>query len=426
MSLRLGRLLQRVDEALLLALAAGVTLAAALPLQLLQPEGIRAAGLMPPLALIGLFVVLHLALLLRGWRADPIVLPVLLVLMGLSLALQQRLAPALASRQLTWLLLGAAIVGLACHAPLPWRLLRRYRYTWASLGLALVGLTLVFGRSPVSGGPELWLGLGPLVFQPAELLKLLLVIFLAGYLADKQELLVESSIRLGPLRLMPLGYVAPLAVVLGACLALLAVQGDLGAALLLFCTTLGMLYLASLRAAYVVGGLAVFAGGSWLLFERLAIVQQRIALWLDPWSDPQGGGYQLIQALMAIAAGGVTGTGIGLGAPTSIPAVHTDFVYAALVEELGLAGAAALVLLYALLVLRGFRVAILARTPYAQLLAGGLALSLGVQALVIIGGVLRLIPLTGITLPFLSYGGTSIVTSAAAVGLLLRLSAEAA
>ncbi len=426
MSQQLARWGLRVDEALLLLLAAGITLAAALPRQLQDAARIDLGALAAPLSLIAIFLLIHASLLLRAWRADPLILPVVAVLMGLGLSLQQRLAPALAGRQLAWLLLSAAVIGLACHAPLPWRSLRRYRYTWAALGLGLVAVTLVFGRSAVPGGPALWLGIGGFVFQPAEVLKLLLVVFLAGYLADKRELLVESSLRLGRLRLMPLGYLAPLAVVLGASLALLAVQGDLGAALLLFAITLGMLYLTSLRASYVLAGLTLFGIGATILYRLLPIVRLRVQIWQDPWSDAQDAGYQLIQGLMAISAGGVTGSGIGLGAPTSIPAVHTDFVYAAIVEELGLAGAAAVLLLYAILVIRGLRVAALGRQPYLQLLAGGLALALGVQTLVIVAGVVKLIPLTGITLPFLAHGGSSLVTSSVAVGLLLRLSAEAA
>jgi cell division protein FtsW (lipid II flippase) len=407
-------------------LASGVTLSAAMLLDLAREGQADPAGLLAPIGLCALFFLLHLSLVLRGWQADPLFLPCLLVLMGLSLSMQRRLAPALADRQTAWLVVGVIALGLACHLPLPWRSLRRYRYTWAALGIALVGFTLVAGRSATPGGPALWLGLGSLSFQPAELLKLLLVVFLAGYLEDRRELLSQAELRIGPLRLMPLAYLAPLGVVLGASLAILGVQGDLGAALLLYAITLGMLYLASLRASYVIGGLGLFAFGAWLLHGMLAIVRLRASIWLDPWSDAHDSGYQLIQGLMAIAGGGVTGTGIGLGAATSIPAVHTDFVYAAVVEELGLAGASALLLIYALIVLRGLRIAAQLQEPFQQLLAGGLAIALGVQTLVIVGGVIKLIPLTGITLPYLSYGGTSMLTSAVAVGLLLRLSAEAA
>lgn len=421
----------RAFEAVLLLLAAGIALTAMAPVALEASGSVAPAALAAPLTLIIVFGLIHLSLVLRGKTVDPVILPILLVLMGLSLALVQRLAPELdpgalsfSQRQWMWVLVGAALLAITVHTSFELRLLRRYRYTWLLVGLALVALTLVAGRSTAAGGPRLWLGLGPFTFQPSELLKLLLVIFLAGYLEDKQELLAQSATRLGRLRLPPLPYLAPLAVMLGLSLLLLAVQGDLGAALLLFAIALGMLYLASSRLDYILIGLALFAGGAVALYRYLGIVQTRVAIWLDPWSRAQEAGYQVVQSLMALAAGGVIGSGIGLGNATAIPAVHTDFVYAAVAEELGLAGATGLLMLYALLVVRGFRIAILAGSPFAQLLAAGLAFSIAIQAFIIIAGVVKLIPLTGITLPFLSYGGSSMLVSAISAGLLLRVSLE--
>jgi len=411
----------RPREAVLLCLAAALALAASSAVALGLRGQVRPGDLVPALSLVVLAVGLHAALSLRGWQADQLVLPIAVSLMGLSLALNQRLAPAMAGRQALWVAFGVLAVAFAALAPYRLMLIRRFRYTVAVAGMSLVALTLVAGHGAVPGGPRLWLSLGPMTFQPTEALKLLLVLFLAAYLDEKRELLASATTRLGPLRLPPLPYVAPLGVMLGLSLALVAVQGDLGAALLLYLIGLAMLFLASGRGSYVAGGLALFAGGAWFLLQHMAVVQTRFAIWLDPWSDARGAGYQVVQSLLALGAGGATGTGLGLGLPTAIPAVHTDFVFAAVAEELGLAGAAAVMALYLLLTLRGFRVALTARSSFGALLASGLTVALTVQSFIIVAGVVKAIPLTGITLPFLSYGGSSILASALALGLLLRI-----
>lgn len=380
-------------------------------------------------ALVGLgalgpaFVLLAVLLRRRLRVVDPLLLPLVCFLMSLSLVLQARLAPALFPRHLLWSLVGVAVIGAGALLPVPLRLLARYRYTWALSAMALVVLTLVAGKEASPGGPRLWLEMGGLSFQPAEPLKLVLVVFLAGYLEDKQDLLARGSWKLGALRFIPWPYLAPLAVMLGSSLLLLAVQRDLGAALLLYGIGLGLLYVASLRVSYVLLGLTAFALGAAELHARLPVVRTRLAIWLDPWSDAQGFGYQVVQSLLAVAGGGFLGSGLGLGQPTVIPAVHTDFVFSAIAEELGLAGAVVVVLVYALLGLRGLRAALLAN-GFAALLAAGIAIALTLQALIIMGGVIKLIPLTGITLPFLSYGGTSLITSAFMLGLLLRTESE--
>jgi len=414
----------RWTELTLLALASLIAIAAATPHAITAAGSFTLGSLAPTLTLIVVFLLAHLFLVAWGDGSDQVLLPIVACLMGLSLALGQRLAPALATRQWLWLILAAAVLVAVAIAPYDLRWLRRYRYSWALAGIALVALTLVAGRSSAAGGPRLWLGVGPVQFQPSEVLKLLLVVFLAGYLEDKRELLAHASTRIGPLRLPPLPYLVPLAAMLGLSLVLLAVQGDLGAALLLFAIALAMLYLASSRTTYVLVGIALFAVGAYLMHGQVGVVATRTAIWLDPWSDAQGAGYQLVQALMAIAAGGVIGTGLGLGMPTAIPAVHTDFVYAAVVEELGVAGATAILMLYFLLTIRGLRVAMTAVDTFARLLAAGLTLALSFQTLIILGGVVKLIPLTGITLPFLSIGGSSMLVSCISVGLLLRISRE--
>lgn len=351
--------------------------------------------------------------------ADPLLLALVCFLMALGVIVQARLAPALIARHVWWSLVGVAAIAAGLVFPRRLVTLARYRYSWALLAMGLVLLATVAGREAVPGGPRLWLRIGGLSFQPAEILKLVLVVFLAGYLEGKQDFLAQGSWRLGPFRLLPWPYLAPLALILGASLLLLAAQRDLGAALLIYGIGLAMLYAASLRPAYVAAGTLAFGLGALALYQRMAVVRSRLSIWLDPWPDAQGTGYQNIQALMALAGGGVFGSGLGQGQATAIPAVHTDFVFAAVAEELGLAGAAVVLLTYTLLGLRGLRVA-LRSTGFAALLATGITVALSLQALLIMGGVIRALPLTGITLPFLSYGGTSLVTSAYLLGLLLR------
>jgi cell division protein FtsW (lipid II flippase) len=413
----------RLLELALLVLASGIALVAPVPRIVDETGTLSVVQLVPVATVVAVFLALHITLVARGAGADPVLLPSVLALMGLSLALMQHVAPDLARQHWIWLIVALAGIAVTFHAPFDLRLLRRYRYTWALVGMGLVALTLVAGHATVAGGPRLWLRFGPLNFQPAESLKLLLVAFLAGYLEDKRELLSAASTRVGPLRLPPLPYLAPMVAILGVALALFAAQGDLGAALLLFSIALAMLYLASSRPAYVIAGLAMFVAGAYVLHAHLGIVQTRAAIWRDPWSDAQGFGYQIVQSLEGIAAGGVFGTGIGFGASRAIPAVHTDVIYSALVEQVGLAGAAVVLVLYALVAVRGYRIAIRAGDPFERLLAAGLTFALAVQAFIIIGGVTKVIPLTGVTLPFLSYGGSSLLASGISIALLLRISA---
>ncbi len=404
-------------------LAAGIAFAAYTPLVLARRGSIAVPDLLPPAIVVGVGLLVHLGLVLRGRGEDETLVPLVVALLGLGLAFSNRLAPALAPRQGTWIVLGGLAILVITQLPDNSLLvLQRYRYSWAAIGIALVGLTFLAGRSATPGGPRLWLGSSTLGFQPAEVLKLLLVFFLAGYLSEHRELLSEVSVRWAGLRLPPLPYMAPMLTMLGIALTLLIAQRDLGAAMLLFTIALVMLYLASGRLDYVLGGWLAFVLAAYLVHDRIAVLATRIQVWRDPWSDPQGSGYQILQAAMAMAAGGVMGAGISQGSPTDIPAVHTDFVYAALVEELGLAGSAAVLALFVLLTMRGLRIAAMLTSPFYRLLACGLSLSLAIQTIVIVGGIVRLIPLTGITLPFLAHGGTSLLVCCTTVGLLVRLS----
>jgi cell division protein FtsW (lipid II flippase) len=263
--------------------------------------------------------------------------------------------------------------------------------------------------------------------QPSELLKVILVVFLAGYLSENRPLLVEESTKIGPLRVPPLPYLAPMIAMWAIALGIVIVQRDLGAALLFFAVFLLLLYVSTARLSYVALGLVAFVLGAVALYFVFGHVRTRIDIWLDPFADASGAGYQVVQALHAFARGGLIGTGFGGGLPSiagrpPIPALHTDFPFAALGEELGLVGILAILGLYLVLVERGLRIAAAAHDEYRAILAAGLSLVIGVQAFIIAGGNLKLIPLTGITLPFISYGGSSLLANSVIVGMLIALS----
>ena len=356
---------------------------------------------------------------------DPYVLPVVYLLSGWGLALIWRLTPGFGLRQTVWLVVATAIMLGVVLLPGDLRWLRRFRYTWLLVGLALTGLTFVVGVNPSGFGDRLWLGCCGLYLQPAEILKLLLVVFLASYLADRRDLMfdtVPGNGVSGPPRREALVYFLPMLVMWSFSTVLLVSQRDLGMSTLFFAVFIIMLYLASGRWEYVAAGLVLLALGAVIGYYLYDVVRLRVEAWWNPWLDPTGRSYQIVQSLIAFGAGGVFGAGPGMGSPGIIPVAHSDFIFASLAEEWGLVGALAAVGLTAALVLRGLRIAAGAAGAFGQLLAGGLAAVLGVQALLIMGGVIKLTPLTGVTLPFVSYGGSSLVANFILVGLLLRLS----
>lgn len=375
-------------------------------------------------ALAAALFTVHIWLSIRHPRADQVILPTAAILASLSMVMVARLEPDLAIRQAIWVGIGALamLVTLTVLPRVNW--LRQYRYTWAALGILLVLSTFVFGIDPNGSGARLWLGYGGVYFQPSEILKVLLVIFFAAYLDDYRELLALSNLRVGPIRLPPLPYLMPLLAMLVVALGTIVLQRDLGAALLLFGLFLSMLYVASGRASYVVGGVLAFVLGANVLYRLSGVVQVRVETWLDPWKTASTTGYQLVQGLTALAAGGLFGAGLTYGYPEYVPAVHTDFMIAAIGEELGLAGTLGVLALYVLLVHRGLRVAMLVQDSFSALMAAGLTSVIAIQALVILGGTLKLIPLTGVTLPLLSYGGSSILANFVLLGLLLAVSSE--
>jgi len=384
------------------------------------------------LVYIAALFAVHGALVLAGRRTDQILLPTMGLLGGIGLLFMIRLPQDLAGRlgglaqtQLLWLVIGLTIVAVMGVVVRNDVWLRRYKYTWAAAGVGLLLATFVFGHD--INGARLSLTIGPFSGQPSELLKVILVVFLAGYLSENRPLLVDESTNLGPIRLPPLPYLAPMVVMWAIALAIVIVQRDLGAALLFFAVFLLLLYVSTARFSFVVIGLVAFVLGAGLLYFVFDHVRVRVDIWVDPFADPTGAGFQVVQALHAFARGGLIGTGLGAGLPNiagrpPIPALHTDFPFAGLGEELGLVGILAVLGLYLVLVERGLRIASAAQDEFRAILAAGLSLVIGVQAFIIAAGNLKLIPLTGITLPFVSYGGSSLLANSLIVGLLIALS----
>ena len=422
----------------LLAVVAGALLLGGLSLGTTRTGSLALAHPGGLATYLGALAAVHVALVLAGRRVDEVLLPTVGMLGGIGLLLAERLPQdlvvqrvgsatlGLASLQLIWLVLALAIAGGVAIAVRSDRWLRLYKYSWAALGVGLLLLTFVFGRDV--NGSILTLDLGPVSWQPSELLKVILVIFFAGYLAENRVLLADARVHVaGRLTLPPAPYLLPAALMLALALGIVVIQRDLGAALLFFSVFLCLFYLASGSKVDVLLGIALFLLGFAVLALVFSTVRERVATWLDPWADPLGTGYQTIQALHAFARGGLLGTGLGAGLPAvagqlPIPAVHTDFPLAALGEELGMTGVVAILGCYLVIVARGLRIAAGAADDVRALLAAGLALVIGVQAVIIAAGNLKLIPLTGITLPFISYGGSSLLVNGLVVGLLLAFS----
>ena len=406
-------------EAILLLIAAGFVVINALALSLVVEGFVHWRHLFAPAVWLLVMGAAHF--LLRHFKPghDPFLLPIIGLLNGWGLLLIDRLAANFLGRQVVWVVLSTAVMLAITIVPPDLRRLRDYRYTWLTLGLLLLAATLLFGVNPSGFGAELWLPLpviGRVFFQPSELLKLLLVVFLASYFDEREPLLRQSK--------RPFPYLAPLLLMWGFCMMLLVWQRDLGAATLFFIVFLALLYLATGDRRYIGGGLGLLLVASVFAYYLFDVVALRVDAWLNPWPDAENRAFQIVQSLYALAAGGVGGQGIGQGFPDYIPVVHSDFAFAAIAEEWGLVGSLGVVACFALLAYRGMRVAALARRPFHQYLAAGITILFTAQTLLIMGGVTRLLPLTGVTLPFVSYGGSSLLISGVMGGLLIYLSAE--
>jgi cell division protein FtsW (lipid II flippase) len=363
------------------------------------------------------------------FAGDQVIFPITVVLSGLGLLIIQRLEPSLEAlgpgyallpeRQLLYLWVGLGMLaGIVVFVRrLNW--LSRYKYTWGFVAISLMIFTMIFGTEVK--GARLWLNVGPFTVQTSEITKILLVVFLAAYLAENEDL-ISSSYRVGPFNLPPIPYLMPIVIMWAFSMLVVVAQNDLGTALLFFGVLLAMVYLASGRLSYVAIGLLSFAGGVTLAYQRFSRVQLRVQNWIDPWRDPLDAGFQQVQSEYAMATGGLFGTGLAFGSPGFIPEVHSDYVFAAIGEELGLLGTFAVLMLFLMLVFRGYLISMRAPDPFGKYLAAGLTSILAIQTLIILGGTVRLIPLTGITLPFVSAGGSSLLSNFVIIGLLMRVS----
>lgn len=372
----------------------------------------------------------HLAVRFRLPYADPVILPCVVLLNGLGLAMIHRIdlisdPPAHGARQqLIWTALGVILFILVVAVLRDHRPLQRFTYTLGLAGIALMLLPML----PVIGtdkfGARIWIQIGPYSFQPAEAAKILLAIAFASYLVEKRDVLALAGARILGLDLPRARDLGPILVMWLISLAILVVQRDLGTSLLFFGLFVMMLYVATERAGWVVLGLLLFVAGAWFSFTYFGHVRVRVGAWLDPFSDFDAY-YQVIQAQFGMAWGGLLGTGLGLGRPGLTPLARSDFIAAAIGEELGATGLMAVVMIYGLIVARGLRAALQCREPFGKLLAAGLSFAMALQVFAIIGGVTRLLPLTGLTTPFMSQGGSSLISNWVVAGLLLVISHQA-
>jgi cell division protein FtsW (lipid II flippase) len=389
---------------------------------------------------LGLCLAAHIFLRITLPHADPYLFPLVALLASFGLVMIYRIDQQRALSQAIWFVVGLAFFCLTIVFLRDYRVLERYRYVIALSGIILLALP----RVPVIGAPVngayLGVHLGPITFQPAEFAKLAIVIFLASYLRDTRQVLVIGARRVLGVTLPPLKHLGPLLVVWGAAMLMLVVIRDLGSSLMFYAAFLALIYVATNRLSFVLIGLAMFAVGSWVLGTHVPHVQDRVHIWQPLWFHPSTlfhspevdrKGYQIAQSLFAQSDGGLFGQGFGEallqlpGGGTILPAPHTDLIYAVITNELGLAGACAVVLIYLLIAERGFKIAMLARDSFSTLLAAGLTAVFAIQVFVIVGGVTGVIPLTGVTLPFISYGGSSIVANFVLLALLLLVSDRA-
>ena len=408
----------------------GLLIAAAVPVLLIYAMyvanmgvAITLATLAVPIGLCAAFAIAHVATRMLAPGADPAILPIVFLLSGIGITFVTRIAPDLAANQVIWL-----FVSIAAMVVVLWLVrnlddLARYKYTIGIVGVALLLLPMLIGSA--RGGSKLWIIVGSFSFQPGEIAKIAIVLFLASYFADNRELLSASSRRVGPLVVPRLRMLMPLFVMWGMSLLVVIFERDLGSALLFFVIFVIMLYATTGRVSYVVIALALLAIGGVFCYRMFSHVQARVSIWIDPFADPSGSGLQIVQSLYSLADGGLLGTGIGKGMPTLIPVVESDFIFSAIGEELGLLGGSAVLMAFMLLAVRGFATAARAKSDMAAFTAVGLTTSLSFQAFLIVAGVTRLLPLTGVTLPFMSQGGSSLLSSFIVIALLLRAGDQA-
>jgi cell division protein FtsW (lipid II flippase) len=376
------------------------------------------------LMILGLVLFAHLMVRRLAPDADPVLLPVVGLLNGIGYVILTSISPHLAALQATWTAVGVAAFVAVLAVVRRTRSVERYRYTFALGGIALLLLPLVPHVGKSINGSRIWVGVGPVGFQPGEMAKIALAIFFASYLVEKRELLAMRSFRLGPLSFPDPKHLGPVLAAWGFSILIMVFQTDLGSALLFFTMFIVMLWVATSRSSYLVAGAAMFGGAAYLAWRLFDHVKVRVSIWIDPWSQANGKGFQIVKSWFAMANGGLTGTGLGLGNQEHIPFIESDFIFVAVAQELGLFGATLVLASYLILVGSGLRIAAQSDHPFDKLLAVGLTTLVGVQAFIIIAGIVRVLPLTGVTLPFIAYGGSSLVSSWIILAVLLRLSDE--
>ncbi len=395
----------------------------------------------PVFGLIAALILVNLLLSIFFPKADQLLLPLVGLMSGIGVLMALRLGPdvgdsLLGTRQLVWVILGLILCMATVFGLRNMNWLKRYKYTWALLGIFLVALTIVNALrvKNLNSPTHDQLNFGPLNLQPSELLKIFIVVFFAAYLSENRDILTEGNLRIGPLRLPPLRTLGPILLMLAISLLLFLVIRELGLALLIYGIFLSMMYLGSGKLSYVISGLLLFAALGFIGFKLFGYVQARFAVltvdvvnwqyWSQSTQDfARNGALQVVQGLIALANGGVLGAGFGLGHTGAfVPVAQSDMVFTALGEEFGLAGLFAIIGIYLLIIYRGFRIAIEASDEFNQLLAAGLTSIFAIQTFIIIAGNMKFLPLTGIPLPFLSYGGSSIIANFIIIGILLRIS----
>ncbi|MDR2721349.1 MAG: FtsW/RodA/SpoVE family cell cycle protein [Coriobacteriaceae bacterium] len=416
---------RRNIELTLLCIAAPIVILIFAMMAINLGQELNATTLGVPLGIFASFILAHFAARKFSPGADPALLPIAFVLSGIGIAFVTRLKPALALHQVMWLFLGVICMVLVIALIRNLDKVANYKYTLMIAGIVLLLSPLLPFIGQEFYGSRIWLSLGNFSFQPGEIAKIVIVLFLAGYLAANREMLSIFTAKVGPFRFPDLRTLLPLLVMWGISLVIVVFEKDLGSALVFFFIFLAILYVATGKKFYLVVGLGLAILGAmaaWMIFSH---VQVRVDIWLDPFDDAAGKGYQIVQSLFSMADGGLFGVGIGRGLAESIPVVESDFIFVAIAEEAGLLGGAGILLLYLCLTIRGFTTAARAKSDVSSFIAVGLIATIVLQAFIIVGGITRLIPLTGLTLPFISQGGSSLLASFISIGFLMKCGDEA-
>ena len=423
---------RRNAELLLLCFATVITTVALLIVEANQEQGLSLDLASYTAGYLALLLVAHLAIRRFAAYADPLLLPVVAVLNGLGLVMIHRLDLAAggggargpsANQQMLWTLVGVIGFALVVILLKDHRQLSRYGYVCGLVGLLLLAVPAFLPAAfSEQNGAKIWVRLPGFSIQPAEFSKILLLIFFAAVLVSKRNLFTSAGQHFLGMDLPRPRDLAPLLVGWIVSVGVMVFEKDLGTSLLLYASFLVMVYIATERFSWVVIGLTLFAAGSVVAYYLFGHVRVRVQNWLDPFADPDGAGYQMVQSLFSFATGGIFGTGLGNGQPGTVPAASTDFIISAIGEELGLVGLAGVLMLYTILIVRGLRTAIAVRDSFGKLLAAGLASTLAIQLFIVVGGVTKLIPLTGLTTPWMSYGGSSLLANYVLLGILVRIS----